>query len=65
MEKPYSLESAIFNQLYYGSGQNKKYGSAAIPTLNEWRSSVFMLLVLIVGIWVMRKTGFGDGLSNR
>jgi hypothetical protein len=37
-------------------------GGPPIPTLNEWGAILITLLLLISGIWVMRKRGFGGNL---
>jgi hypothetical protein len=36
---------------------------APVPTLNEWGFLLIILLLLIGGIWGMRRTGFGKSLS--
>ena len=38
--------------------------STPVPTLNEWGSILTILLLLVSGIWVMRKTGFGEKLPR-
>ena len=48
-----------------GCGAGAAADTTPVPTLDAWGAMLLMFFILVLGIWFMRRRGFGASLSNR